>query len=655
MSVWLSPVVAVLDNLRFRSKFLLVSLLTLVPLLGLSGNFLYNDWQQMHTLEQEEAGVKAANAILEVIHTVQIHRYHSLAKFPLDNKLNDSIDKLFVQASQEDVFSGIHYEELTNSWDKIRDSSQLSHDEIFNQHTQLIGQLIETLHLVQAHSGLNLDSDSTRSALQKLDYTDLPPLLESMGTLRALLSAHLGSVVDERIAGRIQQLQQHLNNQIKILIQTQQEVFNSDVEAKTSLNSHMTAALLSFQDIAQQINPILAGQAPQPVLLDNISRDLDAGIAADYLTGSYLSKSLEKAHQQAVYIAVTGGILLLLLILVMMMMQGGLQASLLDIIDRMGKTLGQLGRGDLTQRLQVHTQDEMLKVADHINNMAASFQKMVQQMSDVSQRLASSAEQLSVSSEQTSAGARTQSQQAEQVITAMAQMNEAVQSMANHAQATSTETTRGRDLSETGHGHVVSTVHDIQELASDMQHTADIFSELRQNTEAMGSILAVIRGVAEQTNLLALNAAIEAARAGEQGRGFAVVADEVRTLAGRTQQSTHEIDQLIKRLQDGAIKAETAISGSLKRSEQCVHSADSAGDSLKAVLETMVVVADKNMEVASAIEEQSRVAVQINQNIHDIGQITQRNTIAFQETASASAELSRLAESLSSMVAQFKI
>ena len=655
MSVWLSPVVALLNNLRFRSKFLLISWLTLIPLFGLSGNFLYNDWLQIHVLENKESGVKAANAILAVIHELQSHRYHSLAQAPQDNTDNDQIDKLMAQAAQADVFTGTHYDELSVAWSKIRDSRNLSPDDIFKQHTQLIGQYIKILHAVQARSGLILDTDITRFGLQNIAYADLPPMLETMGRIRALLIRHLGSALDERTSGRIQQLQQNLQGQVKGLIQTQQWVFSHDADAKAALNSYMSAAMLSFQDIIQQLSPILAGQPVQSLLIDNISRDMDAGIDADYLTGSYLNHNFEKLHQQALWVAIIGLLLLIMLILAVMMLQGALQASLLDIIDRTSLVLGQLGQGDLTQRLQVHTQDEMLQVADHINSMAISFQKMVQQMSDVSQRLASSAEQLSVSSEQTSAGARSQSQQAEQVITAMAQMNEAVQSMANHAQATSTETTRGRDLSETGHVHVVSTVHDIQELASDMQHTADIFGELRQNAEAMGSILAVIRGVAEQTNLLALNAAIEAARAGEQGRGFAVVADEVRTLAGRTQQSTHEIDQLIKRLQEGALKAETAISGSLKRSEQCVLSADSAGDSLKAVLETMVVVADKNMEVASAIEEQSRVAVQINQNIHDIGAITQQNTLAFQETASASAELSRLAESLSSMVAQFKI
>ena len=204
-----------------------------------------------------------------------------------------------------------------------------------------------------------------------------------------------------------------------------------------------------------------------------------------------------------------------------------------------------------------------------------------------------------------------------------------------------------------GNEVVSNTVQTINTLASEIQATAELVHKLGEQSDDIGQVVDVIRGIAEQTNLLALNAAIEAARAGEQGRGFAVVADEVRTLAGRTQQSTQEIQQMIEQLQAGAQKAMQAMQASENRTNEGVAKAASAGDSLGSIHSSVNTITDMSAQIASAAEQQSAVAEEINRNIIEIADIADQNSTASNQTASASAELSRLSNELKKMVAVF--
>ena len=219
---------------------------------------------------------------------------------------------------------------------------------------------------------------------------------------------------------------------------------------------------------------------------------------------------------------------------------------------------------------------------------------------------------------------------------------------ADSAQAASKETKSGAAV-------VTRTIGSIERLAGEVEKVADVIHKLEEDSENIGEILDVIRGIAEQTNLLALNAAIEAARAGEQGRGFAVVADEVRTLASRTQQSTQDIQEKIERLQVGARQAVTVMQEGRTMAKTSVEEAGHAGASLKEIEKAVDIIVDMNAQIASAAEEQSAVAEEVNRNLINISQVTQQTADNAHHTQGASEQFRALAEELQSLVHQFKM
>ena len=313
------------------------------------------------------------------------------------------------------------------------------------------------------------------------------------------------------------------------------------------------------------------------------------------------------------------------------------------------------GEGDLTQRLVSKGKDEVAELALAFNRFAEKVQEMVVQVSGSTSQLASAAEQMSVITDETNQGVQEQQSQIEQVATAINEMAATAQEVANSAANAAGAAHNADDESNQGRVVVQETIDTIDSLASDIGQAVEVINRLDENSTNIGGVLDVIRGIAEQTNLLALNAAIEAARAGEQGRGFAVVADEVRTLAHRTQQSTQEIQSMIESLQSGARNAVEVMQKSNDRSQACVEKAASAGTSLTSITSSVNEINEMNLQIASAAEEQTSVAEEINRNVMQINTLVEGTASGARQTSASSVELTKLASQLQSLVGQFKI
>ena len=312
-------------------------------------------------------------------------------------------------------------------------------------------------------------------------------------------------------------------------------------------------------------------------------------------------------------------------------------------------------KGDLTVQVNSKGLKEFHSLGEALIELIDNMRRDVSNIFSTSTQLASAAEELSVITSETSAGVKQQQAETELAATAMNEMTATVQEVARNATSAADEANRADKEAQQGKQVVSETTHAIKSLASEVDNASTVIQQLESDSESISSILDVIRGIAEQTNLLALNAAIEAARAGEQGRGFAVVADEVRSLANRTQESTQEIQKMIEQLQSGSHDAVEVMLKGRDWANESVGKAEQAADALERITKAVDVINNMNTQIATAAEEQSAVAQEIDRNVTNIHQVAGKTADGATQTASASDELARLAAGMQQLVAHFKL
>ncbi|QXG33660.1 methyl-accepting chemotaxis protein [Pseudomonas viridiflava] len=314
-----------------------------------------------------------------------------------------------------------------------------------------------------------------------------------------------------------------------------------------------------------------------------------------------------------------------------------------------------IASGDLSQTMVVTRRDELGVLQQGIQRMGTTLRELIGGIRDSVVQIASAAEELSAVTEQTSAGVNSQKVETDQVATAMHEMSATVAEVARNAEQASEAASTADKEARAGDQVVSEAIGQIEKLAAEVVRSSDAMTLLEQESDKIGKVMDVIKAVAEQTNLLALNAAIEAARAGEAGRGFAVVADEVRGLAQRTQQSTEEIENLVAALQNGTRQVSSIMLNSRDLTVSSVQLSRKAGTSLNSITQTVSNIQAMNQQIAAAAEEQSAVAEEISRSIINVRDVSEQTASASEETAASSVELARLGGQLQTMVSHFKI
>ncbi|MHC8372150.1 methyl-accepting chemotaxis protein [Pseudomonas sp. MDT1-85] len=332
-----------------------------------------------------------------------------------------------------------------------------------------------------------------------------------------------------------------------------------------------------------------------------------------------------------------------------------LTRSILTPLNRAVLAAETIAGGNLSKAIEVDGKDEPARLLGALSAMQANLRKTIEQIAGSATQLGAAAEELSTVTQEASRGLQQQNNEIEQAATAVNEMTAAVEEVARNAVSTSEASNQSTQAAREGRDRVVETVDAIQTMTHDVQNTALMIEGLATQGRDIGKVLDVIRAIAEQTNLLALNAAIEAARAGEAGRGFAVVADEVRALAHRTAQSTQEIEKMVAGIQNGTGEAVSSMQQSNQRTQSTLEMARAAGIALEQITQSIQLINERNLVIASASEEQAQVSREVDRNLVNIRDLATQSAAGANQTSAATHELSRLAVDLNAMVARFVI
>jgi methyl-accepting chemotaxis protein len=417
------------------------------------------------------------------------------------------------------------------------------------------------------------------------------------------------------------------------------------LSANTGIIFHKKAQLTANQ---QAINSLKSEEEETTKANKILDKQVDLANQTTIKASELVKKSVASGNTKTIFIMIAS-------ITIAILIARFTLISITRPLARVNKMLNIVSSGDLSHKLDEEGKDEFAQLSKNCNLLIDSLRNLIESIVNRSSQLAAAAEQTSAVTAESTTAIEEQRSQVEQAASATTEMSSTAQSVLSSANDALGEIKQADDEAERVKVISARNRKTIEQLANEVDSAAQVINQLQQDSASIGGILDVIRGIADQTNLLALNAAIEAARAGEQGRGFAVVADEVRTLASRTQESTSEIQTMIEALQTGAGKAVTVMDiGKLKASD-CVNQSEEADKALETITHAVHEAFDRSSQIATAAEEQSVVANEISENLESIVAIAEQTTAGSQQTAASSSEVARLAEELQQSVQEFKL
>ncbi len=671
MNTLFAPAIGLMNRLRYPQKFALLGVVALLAIVILQ-SLIYRELNRViKPSRQELTGVAILAPVNRMTQAMQQHRGMSSgilngneALKPQRAEKEQKVDQELAAAEalmSPEMIKTTVWQSMRSDWLKLKaDGLAMPAPDNLKLHTRMIATALTAMADIADMTALTLDPDLDGFYMMDAVVLRLPAALEPLGIMRARGTGILAKKAitdDQRLAisvlmDRIESMQVAQKNSLeKVMASTPKtravlaessKRFESDVTALLALvrsdilgGSFQTESTAYFKQTTSVIDQgyQLMFDALLPTL-DRVIRDrLDRDETALKLT-----------------FVVTIGVTLLfawLAIGAYLAMSAGVRA--------LGEGAERLAAGDLTGRVVCPSRDELDDVAGHFNHMAESMHALLRTVQQTVSRLGQTATVVSTSAMTVANSSEKQSESASAMAAAVEELTVGIHEISDHTTGAQRISDEAQQLSTEGGLIVEQTVAEMKLIAQSVNHSSDVIAELGRQSDAISAIVGTIKDIADQTNLLALNAAIEAARAGEQGRGFAVVADEVRKLAERTTQSTQEISTMIGAIQQGTAGAVRSMQEGVARVNDGVALSQRAGASISKIREGALKVQQDVAEISNGLKEEAIASTDIAKNVERIASMVEANSQAVNETANATAELERLASELQAEVARFTV
>lgn len=676
MKSFLKPAMLLMNRLTYVYKFLLISFIWMIPIVGLTYMLVSQLNESISRISNEVDGLNAYELSYRLFNESMNYRdYKAVSKLRQVPQLGEMADKSrkeinrMLKELQESSFDFDSHGDLQNQIEKLaKDWTHLVTEDVFqndidsqykyyNEFTQKTRSLLTTV--IQL-SGLAQDSAREMQLLLEFSSVTLVSATDRLGRTRSLgmfglNEGALNSVTSELLNGVFDVL----TNTESTFIPALDVVLGASMQVKAKLGpsgENLRGAILSVRDSLDEnvITPMRLSM-PWSDFNQQVNDEREKLFAFNAnmldLIRSILDVRLGKeTNARMTMFIVLGGLLFIIAYL-----YTGFSVSVRTTIEGFSKAARKVAGGDMTVRLEKYSSDEMGELTTEFNHMTEKMHQLIQVVSNTTSDVALQASRVNDGAIANSSAVERQMMETAQISEAMHQMVDTVQEVAASSQSVSDAANVADSEANNGKRVVDETLQAIDHLAAEIDHSVETINRVAKDSKDINQVLVEIKAIAEQTNLLALNAAIEAARAGEQGRGFAVVADEVRTLSQRTQRSTEEIEKMIERLQKGVKEAVSSMQSSHSTTLVTVDQSQKVAHALDTIVSSISTIVDMSHQIAGAAEEQSAVAKNIDNNVTHISDLGEETANNAKDTLGASKELSSLTGSLQTLIEAFRV
>lgn len=669
MILW--PAIRLMGRLSYAAKFGLISFLFMVPLVFLSGQVFYASYQSLKKTESELIAVHNIQSIMNIMYSIEDYRnYASPSIFQQDSRLNSqiidyrsNIDREFNKAIEIIANDDLSEQLVTfkkNNFDKLSvdgNARMPTMPDQFKFYQEVIDQLYLVINQYAQSTGLALDSDPEIQQLLIITLANSPMIRDAAGIG---YSVGIFSMIEKYLQSMTYDFLNDVFDQMSAAIPDVQLVASSlEALGLDRVSEHAKKAGNGMLDIQMTLDEeVIAAtsvtmdwtdfeKTAQPKI--QALRDLDGMLLP--LIGEKLQARLDDQYS---HMLVTASALLMVMMIIIYL-YSAFFLSVQYSIARFFSAAQKIAQGDLTQVINFDGKDEMGQLRDAFNEMTSEVRGILSTVKDTAENVGEKVSDVETIANNSRKSVNTQMAQTEEVANTIADLSDRAITVVTMAGEAEQAALSGADRSLQAGKVVDNVITDVQQLSKEMSNSMEAVNRLADNSTNISSILGTIKGIAEQTNLLALNAAIEAARAGEQGRGFAVVADEVRTLASRTQGSAEEIEGLIKEVQQNIQRAVETMEINQTMVNKTVDSSGQVGEALESIQGSMEEIQRKTLEIVSTASSQQEAAKALNNNLSVIrghGEETVQNV---EGTVDAVRQTQSLTESLKQRVERFKV